>query len=75
MNILIENCKTHQFLKTLGTWTSNLAEAKFFQNSTEALKFCNEHEIPKAQILLKFSDARYDVKLPVSEECRDKPDC
>ena len=61
---------THQFLKAPGVWTSTLVEAKSFEDGTEALKFCQKHRIPKAQILLKFSDPRYDMKLPISQECR-----
>jgi len=73
MRILLQNCGTLQFLKSLGCWTNNAGDAMEFKSSNEALDFCFLHrqELGEIQIVMKFSDGQYDIAFPVTEGCRD----
>lgn len=69
MKILVQNCLNHLYFKSLGEWTANPAEAKGFRSSESALVYCAEHAIPAVQIVLKFEPDRYDITVPITEEC------
>jgi hypothetical protein len=71
MKILVQNCLNHLFLKGLSEWTPAAGEAKEFPTSESALSFCSEHQIPAVQVVLKFDFDRYDVRVPISEECEE----
>jgi hypothetical protein len=69
MKILVQNCLTHLYFKSPAEWTANPAEAKSFPTSENAILYCAEHQIPAVQIVLKFEPARYDITVPITEEC------
>lgn len=71
MKILVQNCLNHLFLKTLSEWTPESTEAKCFATSENALAFCMEHQIAAVQVVLKFDYDRYDIKVPITEECEE----
>ena len=66
MKILVQNCLTHLFLKSLTQWTANPAEAETFPSSENAILFCAKYDIPAVQIVLKFDPDRYDITRRVS---------
>jgi hypothetical protein len=69
MKILVQNCLTHLYLKALDAWTANPTDAKDFQSSEKAILYCTQHQIPAVQIVLKFQPDRYDITVPITEEC------
>ena len=69
MKILVQNCLNHLYLKSLSEWTPEVSDARNFSTSENALAFCNEHQIPAVQVVLKFDYDRYDIKVPITEEC------
>lgn len=69
MKILVQNCLTHLYLKTASEWTPDSSQAKVFSTSQKALDYCAANEIPAVQIILKFEQGQYDIKLPITEEC------
>ena len=69
MKILVQNCLNHLYLKGLGDWTAEPSDAKSFPTSESAILFCSEHQIPAVQVVLKFDEKRYDIHVPLSEEC------
>jgi len=69
MKILVQNCLTHLYLKSLTEWTADAAEARTFSSSENALLYCAKHEIAAVQIVLKFEPDRYDITVPITEEC------
>lgn len=69
MKILVQNCLNHLYLKTLSEWTPSPSEAKNFPTSENAIVFCSEHRIPAVQVVLKFEYDRYDIRVPITEEC------
>jgi hypothetical protein len=71
MQILVQNCFTHLYLKSPTEWTPAVSEAKSFDTSEKALGFCLEHQIPEVQVVLKFDHDRYDVQVSITPECDD----
>jgi hypothetical protein len=69
MKILVQNCLTHLYLKSLTEWTADPTEAKSFPASENAILYCSQHQIPAVQIVLKFEPARYDITVPITAEC------
>jgi hypothetical protein len=69
MKILVQNCLTHLYLKTTSEWTDVPSEAKRFASTETAMMFCLQHNLPAVHIVLKFEPDRYDMTIPVSEEC------
>jgi hypothetical protein len=72
MQIVVQNCRDHSWLKTAKEWTKDSKEAKTFQTTESALRFCAAHKILLAQIVLRFGSEELDVKIPVSDECREQ---
>ena len=72
MTCLIQNCKNHLFLKSDGfSWTPLESEAKSFPTSLAALEFYQHHNIPDAQVILRFEASKaLDMTLPLSASCR-----
>jgi hypothetical protein len=71
MKILVQNCLNHLYLKSPTEWTADAADAKIFPSSENALLYCTEHDIPAVQIVLKFQPDRFDITLPITEECTE----
>ena len=63
MKVLLQNVTTGLFLKGLEDWTEDSTKARQFPNSLSALSFCNLNDIKDVQVLLRFNQPRYDVKL------------
>jgi hypothetical protein len=72
MKIVAQNCLTKEYLTEQGTWDPAPAKAKQFDSSMKAYEYCRLHKIPDAQVVLKFSRAQFDVKLPVSDNCKEQ---
>jgi hypothetical protein len=71
MKILVQNCMTHLYLKTLTQWTAMPSEAMNFPSSESAILYCTQHDIPAVQIVLKFDPERYDITVPITPECEE----
>ena len=71
MRILVQNCLTHLYLKTLSEWTANPSDAKNFPSSESAIVYCSKHQIPAVQVVLKFDPDRYDISVPITPECEN----
>jgi hypothetical protein len=69
MKILVQNCLTHLYLKSLSEWTPAPSEARTFPSSESAIVYCAEHRIAAVQIVLKFDFDKYDISVPITEEC------
>jgi|GEM_PF-2887648 len=69
MKILVQNCLNHLYLKSPTEWTPDPSKAKTFPTSESALIYCTKHEIPAVQIVLKFHPDRFDITVPITEEC------
>jgi len=66
MRILLQQKNSGLYLKELGAWTLNAADATDFLSSTKALAFCATHKILDVQLVLKFDEQHYDIVLPAT---------
>ncbi len=64
MKVFLQNVKTGLLFRDLGEWTDDNEKARAFPNSLIALDFCNLKQLDGIQILLRFDQPRYDVRLP-----------
>ncbi|HXT12965.1 MAG TPA: hypothetical protein VN873_15495 [Candidatus Angelobacter sp.] len=74
MGALIKNRETQKFLKNLDPWTPERGEAKEFESSLEALKFCLQNKLEKVEVILKTDGVQYDLPLRQSPECKESSD-
>lgn len=70
MRVLIQNCDSMKFYAGEGRWNDSAFEAAEFPGSVSALDYIRKKKIVRAQIVLKFEKAEFDVILP-SKECRE----
>jgi len=66
MRILLQQKNTGLYLKALGAWVANAAEASDFPSSTKALAFCAANRISDVQLVLKFEEHHCDIVLPTT---------
>jgi len=66
MRILLQQKNSGLYLKDLGAWTPNAADATDYLSSTKALAFCAAHKISDVQLVLKFDEQHYDIVLPAT---------
>jgi len=62
---LIVHGDTGQFLKSDGNWTANETEAMNFNDIASLILACSQHRVRNASVLLRFSNTRMDVRLPL----------
>jgi len=65
MRILLQQKDTGYYLIGGGAWTGNVADARDFLSSAEAIKFCVANRISGVQIVLKFDQQLYEIVLPM----------
>lgn len=71
MKILIQDCKSLEYLNRNGSRTTSYASADDFGSTLAALQFCQTLQATNLQILMKFSRDEFDVRLPVSGACKE----
>jgi hypothetical protein len=71
MKILIQDCKTLEFVNRDGTRTTCPIAAEDFGSTLSALHFCQKSNLSDLQILMKFARDEFDVRLPVSGACKE----
>lgn len=70
MRVLIQNCKTENFLTPDHRLTENAHEALSFTNSVRAVQYMRANDFKDVQVLLTFPKREHNVKLPVSDSCK-----
>jgi hypothetical protein len=65
MRILVQNLATLLYFKDVGAWTPNPEEALDFENSTVAIRFCQENKLRGVQVVVKFEDSYKDIHLSI----------
>jgi hypothetical protein len=64
MNVYVQDPVKLCFLCEDGTWSEDVARARDFGSSTDAILFCGRHLKQPYQIVLRFSsEAKYDILL------------
>lgn len=70
MEVLIQNCKNWTYLVEGERWSQDIAQAKRFSSSVDALEYARNGLFRNVQIVLKFEGTDMDVQLPV-DGCRE----
>jgi len=65
VRILVQNLGTLLYFKDVGTWTPNPEEALDFENSTLAIRFCQENKLRSVQVIAKFEESYKDIHLSI----------
>lgn len=65
MKVLLQSVKNGLYFTPGGGWSDESEAAQEFPNSLSAIHFCNANHLKEVQVLLKFKQPRYDIKLPV----------
>ncbi|MFN7139452.1 MAG: hypothetical protein ACK4UN_08945 [Limisphaerales bacterium] len=61
LRVLVQNCRTEQFLKFPAAWTNSPAEAYNFQTTSTALEFCREGNVEDVRTILQIGDALLEI--------------
>jgi hypothetical protein len=65
MKILLQHVRTKLYVRSLGNWTLDPAEACDFQHSQRAIEFAREHGLTAVQIAVNFADTQFDEVFPL----------
>ena len=68
MEIVLQDCKTHLFLREGGEWTEDVKGARPFQHSYDAVEFVTTAHLRDMQIVLTFPQRCYDIVVPLAGE-------
>jgi len=64
MRVLLQDAETSSFLRANRVWTPLADEALDFVQVVRAVDYALEHGLGDVRVVLKFRDARQDLKLP-----------
>jgi hypothetical protein len=63
VKIILQNSLSLLYLGEDGMWVSDISNARDFGTSLKAMDFFHKNKLDQSQIVLKFSDAKYDIVL------------
>lgn len=63
LNKYLQNRTTGSYVRSDGTMTISVEDAHRISNITEALNLCRQHRLREMDLVMKFSNAEYDVRL------------
>ena len=73
MRILVQSLSTLLYFKDLNVWTPNAHEAMDFENSTAAIRFCQENSLRSVQVVAKFEESYKDIHLSIPRHDESAP--
>jgi hypothetical protein len=65
MRILLQQKDTGLYFRDVGSWVPDSLEAMDFVSSTAAIDFCMANKIADVQIVLKFTEEKCAIVMPV----------
>lgn len=65
--IVVQNCRTKQFLNGEEGWTGSFEEARAFPNSGQAAVHCLKLRVDGLAVLITFGPRKYDLVLPIQK--------
>ena len=63
MKVILQDTSTGLFYHGKEEWAQDSATAYNFRSSLEAIDYCQQKQIQDGEIILCFSEARYDIRL------------
>ena len=67
MKILLQDRKTLHYLRSVGNWTREDADAHNFLHSQKAIDFAHEHGLDDAYVTVKFMGGDPEVSIPLPQ--------
>ncbi len=64
MKIFLQHKLTSLYFASNGQWSKKSDDALDFPNYDKAIEFAIEHKLPNVQVVLKFADHPYNIRLP-----------
>jgi hypothetical protein len=61
MKILLQHKQSLRYLRTVDTWTKDVADAHNFLHSQSAIDFAHEHDLKDVYVTVKFIGGDPDV--------------
>jgi hypothetical protein len=71
MKVLVQKRETPLYLGPAESWTADSSRAIDFQTSLRAIEFLAASRMSEGQIILKFADDRYDIRLDFQARAAD----
>jgi hypothetical protein len=68
--VLVQHVSTRNYLGSQRLWVKSESEAHLFPNTLEAIDYCLAHRIRHVDIILKFPDPSYDIRLEMFSRLR-----
>jgi hypothetical protein len=63
MKVVLQQRATELYYQGEGQWVKEASQAFNFGNSLEAIDYCATRQISGVEIVLRFADPRYDIRL------------
>ena len=63
MKVVLQERATELYFQGEGRWVKDASQAFNFGNSLEAIDYCVARQISGVEIVLRFADPRYDIRL------------
>ena len=63
MKVVLQQRATELYYQGEGRWVKDASQAFNFGNSLEAIDYCVTRQISGVEIVLRFADPRYDIRL------------
>ena len=64
MRRLLQRIKDGLYYQSQGTWTNDPENAFVFHKTSNAIECCLRERLPPVQVVLKFEDSVFDIRLP-----------
>ncbi|MDB6123606.1 MAG: hypothetical protein JWQ71_2599 [Pedosphaera sp.] len=69
VRVIIQNCDSLEYVAADESWCTNPDEALAFDSGVFALEYMRGKTLGAIQIVLKFEQERFDLKVSKSEGC------
>ena len=63
MRVVLQQIATKLYFQAEGKWTIDPGEACNFGSSLKAIDYCLDQQMTGVDVVLKFSEAKYDIRL------------
>jgi hypothetical protein len=72
MRVILQQIATEMYFQGAGEWTIDPDKAHNFGSSLKAIDYCLAQKLTGVEVVLKFTEAQYDIHLSVTGN-RKKP--
>jgi len=73
MRVVLQQIATKLYFQGEGKWTVDAGEACNFGSSLKAIDYCLSQKMTGVEVVLKFSEPKYDIRLNATARSKRKP--